>query len=46
MKLRAPGPDHCMVKAGGRAEGGPGDWKRDFGEKELDIWMFIHSCID
>ena len=32
-----------MVKAGRREEGGQGDWKRDFREKELDIWVFIHS---
>lgn len=34
-----------MVKAGRREEGGQGDWKRDFREKELDIWVFIHSFI-
>lgn len=49
-KLWASGPDHCMVKAGGRVEGGQGDWDRDFGRKNWTSGCvfprsFIHSFI-
>lgn len=43
-KLWAPGPDHCLVKAGGRTQSGPADWERNLWKKGK-TWASGHPLV-